>query len=131
MKALKWIGIVLVGLFLLGLLLPDNDKKTDVKESTTEAPEVAKEDIEVVKFSETVTENMSTVHVEVRNNTNELLNSGQIKVIYENKAGAIVGTGLGTILNLAAGSTKVVDCLAMDVIGADTYRVEVTPLMYE
>jgi hypothetical protein len=27
MKVLKWIGIVLLGLFLLGLLLPNNDKK--------------------------------------------------------------------------------------------------------
>jgi hypothetical protein len=135
MKALKWIGIVLVGLFILGLLLPDDDKNNTNTANNTEVSEEvsekAKDDIEVVKFSETATESMSTVHVEVKNNTKELLSTGQIKVIYENKAGDIVGTGLGTIVNLAAGATKVVDCLAMDVVGADTYRVEVTPLLYE
>ncbi|MFV8351573.1 FxLYD domain-containing protein [Flavobacterium sp. XS2P14] len=128
MKVLKWIGIVIVGIIVLGLLLPDSDKKTEGK---TEVAETSKEDIEVVKSSETTTERMSTIHVEVKNNTDKLLNSGQIKVIYEDAKGNIVGTGLGTILNLASGASKVVDCLAMDVVGASTYRTEVTPLMYE
>lgn len=128
MKVLKWIGIVIVGIIVLGLLLPDSDKKTEGK---TEVAETSKEDIEVVKSSETNTEMMRTVHVEVKNNTDKLLNSGQIKVIYEDAKGNIVGTGLGTILNLASGASKVVDCLAMDVVGASTYRTEVTPLMYE
>ncbi|MFE3848949.1 FxLYD domain-containing protein [Flavobacterium sp. LB3P45] len=128
MKVLKWIGIVIVGIIVLGLLLPDSDKKTEGK---AEVAETSKEDIEVVKSSETNTEMMRTVHVEVKNNTDKLLNSGQIKVIYEDAKGNIVGTGLGTILNLASGASKVVDCLAMDVVGASTYRTEVTPLMYE
>lgn len=128
MKVLKWIGIIIVGIIILGLLLPDTDKKTEGK---TEATETSKEDIEVIKSSETTTERMSTIHVEVKNNTDKLLNSGQIKVIYEDAKGNIVGTGLGTILNLASGASKVVDCLAMDVVGASTYRTEVTPLMYE
>ncbi|WP_329804392.1 FxLYD domain-containing protein [Flavobacterium facile] len=128
MKVLKWVVIGFVALVLLGLFLPDSDKKaTDKKEVT----ETSKEDIEVVKFSETVNDRMSTVHVEVKNNTDKLLTSGQLKVIYEDKAGNIVGTGLGTILNLAAGATKVVDCLAMDVVGAESYHVEVTPMLYE
>ena len=56
---------------------------------------------------------------------------GYLKNMITDKDGNIVGTGLGTILNLAAGKTKVVDCLAMDVDGAATYSVEVTPLTYE
>ena len=131
MKALKWIAIVVVGLFIIGLLLPDSDKKQVKETKTTETTETSKDDIEVVKFSETAVDRTSTVHVEVKNNTDNLLTAGQIKVIYEDKQGNIVGTGLGTILNLASGKTKVVDCLAMDVDGAATYSVEVTPLTYE
>jgi hypothetical protein len=126
MKVLKWIGVGIVGLILLGFLLPDN---ATVKNSTEKTDGV--EDISVVKSSETVREKMSIIHVEVKNNTDKLLKSGQIKVIYEDAKGGIVGTGMGTILNLATGATKVVDCLAMDVVGASTYRTEVTPLMYE
>lgn len=138
MKALKWIAIVIIGLIILGLFLPDSDKadalKTDrpirelPEEPISEAP---KEDIEVIKMSETVNSRMRTVHVEVKNNTKKLLTTGQIKLIYENKSGDIVGTGTGTILNLASGASRVVDCLAMDIEGADTYRVEVLPLLYQ
>lgn len=128
MKVLKWIGIVFIGLVLLGLLLPDSDKKA---ETATAVSETSKEDIEIVKSSETVRERMSIIHVEVKNNTEKLLTTGQLKVIYEDAKGNMVGTGTGTILNLAAGASKVVDCLAMDVVGASTYRTEVTPLMYE
>jgi hypothetical protein len=128
MKVLKWIGIGIVGLVLLGLLLPDTDKKA---ENGKEVAETSKEDIEIVKFSETVSDRMSIIHVEVKNNTEKLLTTGQLKVIYEDAKGNMVGTGSGTILNLAAGASKVVDCLAMDIVGASTYRTEVTPLMYE
>lgn len=128
MKALKWIGIGIVGLILLGLLLPDTDKKA---ENGTEVAETSKEDIEVVKSSETNSESMRTVHVEVKNNTDKLLTTGQIKIVYTDKAGGIVGTGLGTILNLAAGKSKVVDCLAMGVEGAESYEVQVEPMLYE
>ena len=128
MKVLKWIGIIILGLILLGLLMPDTNKK-GVKGN--EVTETTKEDIEIVKSSETVRERMSIVHVEVKNNTDKLLTSGQLKVIYEDSKGNMVGTGLGTILNLASGASKVVDCLAMDIVGASTYRIEVTPFMYE
>lgn len=130
MKVLKWIGIVLVVLVVLGLLLPDSDKKG--KDSAgTEAIESAKEDIEIIKHNETANEMMRTVHVEVKNNTDELLVTGQIKVIYTDKDENIVGTGMGTILNLAAGKTKVVDCIAMSVDGATNYEVQVEPMLYE
>ena len=128
MKVLKWIGIVIVGIIILGLLLPDSDKKT---EGSTEVAETSKEDIEVVKSSETNTEMMKTVHVEVKNNTDKLLTTGQIKIVYTDKDDTIVGTGLGTILNLAAGKTKVVDCIAMGVEGATEYEVQVEPMLYE
>lgn len=128
MKALKWIGIVIVGIIVLGLLLPDSDKKTD---GNTEVAEASKEDIEVVKHNETVNDMMRTVHVEVKNNTEDLLTAGQIKIVYTDKDGGIVGTGSGSILNLAAGKTKVVDCLAMGVEGATNYEVQVEPMLYE
>ena len=128
MKVLKWIGIVILGLIILGLLLPKTEKET--KGATTEISKSV-EDIEVVKSSETVNDRMSIIHVEVKNNTDDLLTTGQIKIIYEDDKENIVGTGIGTILNLAAGDSKVVDCLAMDVVGAKTYKVEVTPMLYE
>lgn len=57
MKALKWIGIVLVGLFILGLLLPDSDKKEEAAKSeevvTPEnATEVVKVTIDSAKIKE-------------------------------------------------------------------------------
>lgn len=128
MKVLKWVGIVVVGLILLGLLLPDSDKKAETK---TESSKTSKDDIEVVKFSENTTGNVSTVHVEVKNNTEKLLQGGQIKIVYEDEKGNLVGTGNGTILNLASGASKVVDCMAVDIVGAANYKVEVTPMMYE
>ncbi len=128
MKVLKWIGIVVIGLILLGLLLPDTDKKPKKNSNVTET---IKDDIEVVKSSETVSQNMSTIHVELKNNTDKLLTTGQIKTIYEDKKGTIVGTGLGAILNLPSGATRVIDCLAMDIVGASNYKIEVTPLLYE
>lgn len=131
MKVLKWVGIVIVGLILLGLLLPDSDKKSNSNAESTEVAETSKEDIEVVKHNETIDDIMRTVHVEVKNNTDELLTTGQIKIVYTDKDGAIVGTGLGTILNLAAGKTKVVDCIAMGVDGATEYEVQVEPMLYE
>lgn len=131
MKVLKWVGIVIVGLILLGLLLPDSDKKSNSNVESTEVAETSKEDIEVVKHNETIDDIMRTVHVEVKNNTDELLTTGQIKIVYTDKDGAIVGTGLGTILNLAAGKTKVVDCIAMGVDGATEYEVQVEPMLYE
>lgn len=126
-KFIKWGLIVFVGLIILGAIFGKDDKKG----TSNSTEQVAVDDIEVVKQSETSTDNMSTVHVEVKNNTEKLLTGGQIKVIYEDAKGNIVGTGLGTILNLASGASKVVDCLAMDVVGATTYKVEVTPLSYE
>jgi hypothetical protein len=128
MKVLKWIGIVIVGIIVLGFLLPDTDKKT---EGNTEVAETSKEDVEVVKHNETVNDMMRTVHVEVKNNTDELLTAGQIKIVYTDKDGGIVGSGMGTILNLASGKTKVVDCIAMGVDGATNYEVQVEPMIYE
>jgi hypothetical protein len=126
MKALKWIGIVIVGLIILGFLLPDSNNGEAIKE--TESATV--EDLEVIKSSETANENLRTVHVELKNNTDKLLTSGLIEIVYEDKNGNIVGTGNGSILNLAAGATKVIDCLAMDVVNSATYKVQVTPLTY-
>lgn len=132
MKVLKWIGIGLVVLIVLGLLLPDSDAQAETKEGVaTEASAVVKDDIEVISMKDTKTDMLSTVHVEVKNNTSKLLTAGQIKVIYKGKDGGIVGTGNGAILNLAAGKTKVVDCLAMGVEGASTYEVQVEPMIYE
>lgn len=130
MKVLKWVAIVFIGLILLGLLLPDSDKK-EKGTTTTVSTESDKEDIEVIKHNETANDMSRTVHVEVKNNTDKLLSTGQIKIVYTDKDGTIVGTGLGTILNLGSGKTKVVDCLAMSIEGATNYEVQVEPLLYE
>ncbi|WP_269222026.1 hypothetical protein [Flavobacterium sp. IMCC34518] len=130
MKVLKWVGIAFVGLIVLGLLLPDSDKKTKAT-SNTVATETEKEDIEVIRHNETTTDMTRTVHVEVKNNTDKLLSTGLIKIVYTDKGNNIVGTGQGTILNLGAGKTKVVDCLAMSIDGATNYEVQVEPMLYE
>lgn len=52
MKALKWIGIVIVGLFILGLLLPDSDKEGENVE--TEVSAVAVDTLAISETKSTV-----------------------------------------------------------------------------
>lgn len=52
MKALKWIGIVFVGLIILGLLLPDSDKKDDT--TSTEISDVPVDTLAITETKSTV-----------------------------------------------------------------------------
>lgn len=121
---IKWGLIGLVGLIILGAIFGKDEAKAAANTESVE-------DITVVQSSQTNTEQLSTTHVEIKNNTAKLLTAGSIKVIYKNKEGQIVGTGNGAILNLPAGQTKVVDCLAMDVVGYATYEIEPEAMLYE
>jgi hypothetical protein len=87
--------------------------------------------IEIVNLSQENLGRMSVTTVEVKNNTDKLLTIGNIKVIYKDKINKIVGTGLGTIVNLPAGKTNVVTCVGKDINGARKYDVQIKVLHYE
>lgn len=87
--------------------------------------------IEVVQASETVNEVMRTVHVTVKNTTDELCEAAALKVIYYDEAGKVVGTGNGNALNIPAGETRVVDCLAVDVKNPKRYDVQVDATIWQ
>lgn len=89
------------------------------------------EDIQVVNSNQRNLYHMSVTEVEVKNNTDKLLTTGSIKVVYRDKTNKIVGTGLGMIFNLPAGEKSVVTCAAANIIGASKYDVQIEPMHYE
>lgn len=70
------------------------------------------------------------VYVRVKNNTGNLCSYAGLKVTYFDKAGKIVGTGMGNTSNLAAGAERTIDCIAMNIDGADKYEVEIENVMW-
>lgn len=136
-KVFKWALIAFAGFIVIGIIAnagakdTTTDKPSPQTENAVETQAEEKEDIEIIKHSSTNTGEMNMVHVQIKNNTDKLLTSGLIKTIYTDKDGNIVGTGNGSILNLASGATKTIDCLAMGVEGAENYSIEVEPLLYE
>lgn len=142
-KLFKVIAVIFIGLVFLGWLLPDSkkDKATgsalaSTSETTTPvaatgevaetAPaEAEKPELEILKSNETVTQYMRKIHVKVRNNTDHLISYADLKGVYYNKKGDVVGTGMGNAANIAAGATKTIDVMSMGIEGASRYEVEV------
>ncbi|GGG33287.1 FxLYD domain-containing protein [Hymenobacter glacieicola] len=142
-KLFKIVGGIILGLFVLGLLLPDPKKDgkagagmanasaispsagEGAGEPVTEAPAAEeKPDLEILKTSETANEFARTIHVKVRNNTDHLIQYADLKGVYYDKGKNIVGTGMGNAANIAAGATKTIDIMSMGIENADSYEVE-------
>ena len=90
---------------------------------------IAGKKAEIVSVNETVQFGMRTVHVEVKNVCNELIDAISLRSVYKDSSGKIVGTGYGSGLNIPAGEVRVVDVLASDVQNAATYQVEIAAIL--
>ncbi len=130
MKTLfKILGGLFVLVVLIGIFAPDSKKTaaTEVAAATPTAPE--KPALEILSKSATSNEFASTIHVKVRNNTDHLVQYLDLKSVYYDKKGTIVGTGLGNAANLAAGATKTIDVMATGIEHATKYEVEIGNVM--
>lgn len=126
-KSVKWILIAGIAIVILAIAFSvgANDE--------TVAVGGAADDIEIVSYSDTYNAEMDvyTVYVEVKNNSSKLLSTGTLKVVFKDAEGKIVGSGNGFMLNIPAGQTKTVECLAADVQAAHSYTVQTEALLFE
>jgi hypothetical protein len=142
-KFFKIIAGVFVALVVIGMLLPDPKKggatsggaalaeaAPSAEAAAPAAPaEESKPELEILKSSESANEFARTIHVKVRNNTDHLISYADLKGVYYDKKGGIVGTGMGNATNIAAGATKTIDILSMGIEKADRYEVEMGNVM--
>jgi hypothetical protein len=70
-------------------------------------------------------------YVTLKNNTSNLASYVDVNVVYYDKGGNVVGTGMGNTANLAAGRERVVTCIAMEIEGAYRYEVSVNNVMWQ
>ncbi len=61
------------------------------------------------------------VYVTVENTSNRLCKICQLKVLFADTKDNVVGSGIGTGMNIPAGKTKIIECLAID-IGEEAER---------
>lgn len=126
-KSIKWILIAGIAIVILAIAFSvgTNDETVSVGGADS--------DIEIVSYSGTYDDEMDvyTVYVEVKNNSSKLLSGGTLKVVFKDAQGKIVGTGDGVMLNIPAGQTKTVECLAADVQAAHSYTIQTEALLFE
>lgn len=130
-KFFKWAAIVFGSLILLTIIWPKSEKaETNLKESILKP---TTEDIEVLKTSANYEPSMGmyTIHVTLKNNSSKLVTAGSIKAVIYDKENNVVGTASGSALNIPSGKSKVVDCIGMNIEGANRYEIEKEFFMYE
>ena len=148
-KFFKVLGIVVLVIFILGFigsLLDTNDsaatktvgdQNTEVKATTSDESEVAptpkkKPDVEILSMNDKADSFMSSVFIEVRNNTNKTAGYADFKSYYLNEKGAIIAAGIGNLSDFGPGQTKTVQIITTDNISEATqYRVEVNNVMWQ
>lgn len=135
----KSIKIGLTGIVAVFFLMTINNDGTKDKigggmnenhNAPSEERAAGKPEIEILQSTPKSDGYANYVHVRVRNNTNKLCTYADLSVTYFDKAGNIVGTGMGNTSNLAAGAERTIDCIAMNIEGADKYEVQVGNVMW-
>lgn len=120
------LGIIVAILMIIGIFSGGNDTKVPLSVGGSAA------NVEIVGSNETLDESgLRTVHVEVRNNSDKLLSTVVLKTVYYDENQKVVGTGNGSASNIPAHTSKIVDCLAMDIQNLKTYKVQVEGSMFE
>jgi hypothetical protein len=134
-KFLKIALLVIIGLMVLGWLFGDEETDADANSVAANATEEVAEtpELELLQHNSTYEEvtQMHTIHCKVKNNSSELVSYIDLKATFYDKAGNIVGTGMGNAANLAGGATKTIDVMAIGVENADRYEVEIDNVMKE
>lgn len=137
LKVLGFAFLAFIVLGVIGSMMGDKtpsanasaDAVATANDATTVAEPASAPALEIIKQNETADEYARTVHVQVRNNSGELLTYAGLKSVYYDKGGNIVGTGMGNAVNIAAGATKTIDVMAMGIENAARYEVEVEQTM--
>jgi hypothetical protein len=65
------------------------------------------------------------VFVTVKNTSSNLIQAVNLKGIWYDKNNTVVGTGVGTGLNIPAGQTKIVEIMAMEINDDVRYEIQV------
>jgi hypothetical protein len=94
-------------------------------------PAIPEQQVVVVKHNaEKIDDDSWRTFVTVRNISGQLANSVDLKVVYYDAQGKVVGTGLGVELNVPGGEERLVTCTAMDIKNAKSYDVEVAHVYF-
>ena len=107
----------------------DSPSKSTSKAATPDVP--SKPDIELLKVSSKSSYGSIYVYATVRNNTDKLCSYAQVNVSFYDKGDKVVGTGMGNTTNLAAGATRVVTCIAMEIENSVRYEANVENTMFQ
>jgi len=123
------LSVAVLSGFVLMAFGSDDDKKTTVTTETGES--VSKPVVEILDHSATYEDmtNTYTVHCRIKNNSDDLVNYVDLNATFYDKAGKIVGTGMGNAANLAAGAEKTVDVMGLDIDNCETYEVQVNNVL--
>lgn len=122
---------ILVIVFIVGIFASDTDYTSTGSTSVTTETGETKPEVEILQTSddfEPYSESY-TIHVRVKNNGDDLISYLQLNGTWYDKAGKIVGTGIGNTTNFAAGAEKTVDVMGMDIQNADHYEVQIETVM--
>lgn len=93
-------------------------------------PSVA--DIEIIKKNENQDETGTRhAYVTVKNNSTDLASSVVLRIIYYDKNGNVAGTGIGIGSNIGSGKERVIECMAMSIYNAKTYKIEIKDAYFE
>lgn len=85
--------------------------------------------IEILHHNATADQFAQYVHVEVKNNSDQLIQYVELKGVWKDASGNIVGTGIGNASNLPAGQTKTIDVTGLDIQNAATYDIEISQVL--
>jgi archaellum component FlaG (FlaF/FlaG flagellin family) len=133
-KAIKYIlmgfGVIMI-IGIIAAALSSNKPTVSSSSSKGEKSETktSKNDLEILQeTSESQvlgSDTVVTVHVQVKNNTDELKQYVQASATFYDADGKIVGTGMGNTTNLSAGAKRTIDVQGMNVSNGHHYELEV------
>lgn len=124
-------GVVAL-IFLIGVFSMDYDSGDSTTGTVTTETGEEKEKVEILQTTHDFEEYSEsyTLHVRVKNNTDDLISYLQLNATFFDEEGKIVGTGMGNTTNFAGGAEKTVDVIGMDIQNAANYEVQIEQVMY-
>lgn len=122
-KVIKYGIIAIAALVVLGLVVSKSDQG---------AAAPGAEKLKVLAVNNEIGEaGMYICHITMVNTTGKLLEAASVKALLYNEAGTLIGTAPGSLLNLPAGDTAVVDCITMNVQGAHTVKTQIEATIWK
>lgn len=130
------ITIVLAMVGILYYLTASPTRKKSTKPDINDFSMVAPTSTEGVKFVKINVEydnytNIYTIHCKMENKTGRLISYMDLKGVFYDNKGNIIGTGFGNETNFPNGYTKVVDIIATGIVNPKSYDVQIGNVIYE